>query len=152
VDVDEDGTRQLLLRVETEGAVAFHLESVRSYQSAPEPEPHRPRYPSCELSKPDFSNPNCCQAKCLFGKKHCTAVVTSAPEGKSTLAGISIGTDFGIMAGARATLSVRGKFVAFGRVLAVAEHSSVVALERISDASKISNADVVLDRPSECAP
>lgn len=151
VNVDDDGTRHLLVRAETDRALHFRVGSQRTWQRASGPETHRPQYPHCELSKPDFRNPNCCQAKCMFGMKQCTAVVTSVPEGKSKLAEISIGADLEIMAGARATLLAGNDVVADGRVLAVADHSSVVALEHIAAPSKLAKARVVLDRPTECA-
>lgn len=150
IELPDDGSRNLLIRAETDRARAFEIGSTRTWRAVAPSEKPRSEHLRCELNKPDFTNPNCCRARCMFGAKQCTSVVSKVPRGHSMLVEISIGADQEIMAGARVAISADRTFVASGTVLAVDDHTSVVSLDKLSDPSKLAGASVLLDAPREC--
>lgn len=148
--------RRFLLRVVTSRPTEFQI-GVRMTWIAP-PAPVEPvlvfeDHPDCDLKKPDFKNPNCCQAPCGLARRTCRGTILG---GDKKWAEISLGTNDHIPRGSNGVLwqpeghrhSGTSSFLVFD----VGDNKSLVQFSSpdLVDPARFANSYVILSPPDGC--
>ncbi len=158
-----------LLRITTTAAVNFGVIASRWWREQPRPpDPPCDRdridvsnpncegvSPRCELNHPDFTNPSCCRARCVFERLACRGTVL--PGAKGSWVRISLGAGDEIMKGAKGMLvqnaGMPGNKSSEVIVWEVREHDSLIQIldPKQVDLTRLGeNTSVTLSRPDEC--